>query len=166
MCTVGERVQLQTFGGDFKPDNQAAWLPVLELARVSADGGMAAATADAAEATWHAAEDLARHLLHLPGDGDAQHVRPDTGFTRDLAEDLLYKRVRQVFLKQFRDAESAGGACYQTVVEAPIQVTDAKWRPSPHEWQVTVHPLDSHPIVDDLGVTTQTTRLTSSSRWT
>jgi len=155
----GERVEVQTFGGDFASGNQAAWVPVLELARAGAAGGPAAAAEQTARAAWHAAEDIAHHLLHPLADGDSQRAGPDMALFRDLAGDLLHKRARQVFLKQFRDAEAVGRACYRAVVEAPIHVTSAKWRPSLHEWQVTVHPLGSHPLLDDLGVATQTTRL-------
>ncbi len=155
----GELVQVQTFGGDFAPGNRAAWVPVLELAHASANGGAVAAAEETAQAAWHAAEDLARHLLRHGESGDSQHAQPDMALFKDLAGDLLHKRARQVFLKQFRDAEAVGGACYRAVVEAPIQVTSANWRPSPHEWQVTVHPIASHPIAGDLGLSTQTTRL-------
>ena len=152
-------MQVQTFGGDFAPGNRAAWVPVLELAHASANGGAVAAAEETAQAAWHAAEDLAHHLLRHGESGDSQHAEPGMALFKDLVGDLLHKRARQVFLKQFRDAEAVGGACYRAVVEAPIQVTSAKWRPSPHEWQVTVHPIASHPIADDLGLGTQTTRL-------
>jgi len=155
----GERIAVQTFGGDFAPGNKAAWIPVLELAHASADGGVAAVAEEAAEAAWYAAEDLAHHLLHHGESSRSPHAQPNMALFEDLAGDLLRKRARQVFLKQFRDAEVVGGACYRAVVEAPIHVTSVKWRPSPHEWQVTVHPLASHPIADDLGLGTQTTRL-------
>jgi uncharacterized protein with NAD-binding domain and iron-sulfur cluster len=155
----GDRVQVQAFGGDFAPGNQATWVPVLELARASADGRQPAPAEQTAQAVWHAAEDIAHHLLHPAEHRDSQGAGLDMALFRDLAGDLLHKRARQVFLKQFRDAETVGRACYRAVVEAPIHVTSAKWRPSPHEWQVTVHPLGSHPIADDLGVGTQATRL-------
>ena len=64
-------------------------------------------------------------------------------------------QMTQVFLKQFRDSADGSLACYQSVVEAPVNVTKAKPRPSTRDWQVTIHPIDSHPIARDLGVRSQ-----------
>jgi hypothetical protein len=79
-------------------------------------------------------------------------VLADLRLSRTLVEDLLAGQVRQVFLKQFRDAADGTRACYQAVVEAPIQVTRLSFTPSLTEWDVTIHPLDSHPIGQELGV--------------
>ncbi|MGH2864997.1 MAG: hypothetical protein ACRDJX_07070, partial [Solirubrobacteraceae bacterium] len=84
----------------------------------------------------------------------------ELGLIASLLEALLDGRVRQVFLKQFRDAGAADTACYQAVVEAPAQISNLRWCPSLSEWTITIHPLDSHPIANELGVADQTTRLT------
>ena len=161
---LGDPLQIQAYGGNFAPGNQAGWHPLLELARVSANAATVTAPGGAdvevPETRWHGAQDLVALLRQPPADGTAPCVWPDIAFIEELVKDLAHGRARQVFLKQFRDAASAGSACYQAVIEAPIQVSGISWRPSLHEWQVTVHPLDSHPIADDLGVSTQTTRLT------
>ncbi|MGH2803384.1 MAG: hypothetical protein ACRDL4_10115, partial [Thermoleophilaceae bacterium] len=65
------------------------------------------------------------------------------------------RRVGQVFLKQFRDAADGTRACYQSVVEAPVRVRRVRARPSAREWAVRIHPLDSHPIDQELGLADQ-----------
>jgi hypothetical protein len=100
------------------------------------------------------AEGLVRHLAgDLPRPNSrGEIVLPDLRLSRTLVEDLLAGRVRQVFLKQFRDAADGTRACYQAVVEAPIDVTRLSFTPSTTEWDITIHPLDSHPIGQELGV--------------
>ncbi len=161
---VGDPVQIEVYGGDFRRQNQAAWHPLLELARVresagETTAGPASTGRDDPEADWQSAEDLVRLLLRPSTHGGA-HAWPDFAFVEDLVKDLLHKTSTQVFLKQFRDAGIPGGACYQALVEAPVRVTSASMRPSLLEWQVTVRHLDSHPIAQELGVSTQTTRMT------
>jgi hypothetical protein len=62
--------------------------------------------------------------------------------------------VKQVVLKQFRDAAQSTRACYRTVVEVPVQLSNVSLELSFSEWQVTLTPLDSYPIGDELGVVT------------
>ena len=63
--------------------------------------------------------------------------------------------MRQVFLKQFRDAAEGTRACYQSVVEAPITVKRVSLRPSLRDWDLTIHHLDSHPIEQEIGIGSQ-----------
>jgi len=163
---LGDLVQVQVFGGDFGRGNQARWTPLLELARMRPEGGTATrrgaattATADADAAMWREAEEIVSHFVHVSGRVDAPRLALDIAL-EDIVKAILDKSARQVFLKQFRDAETAGDACYQAIVEAPVQVTEASWRPLLQDWQVMIHSLDSHPIASDLGIATQTTRLT------
>ena len=60
-----------------------------------------------------------------------------------------------MFLKQFRDAAHGTRACYQSVVEAPIEIKRVSLRRSSRDWDVKIHPLDSHPIDQEMGVTSQ-----------
>ena len=87
--------------------------------------------------------------------GDGEIVLPGVRFAATLVEDLLTGRLRQLFLKQFRDAADGCRACYQSVVEAPIEIQRISMRPSARAWDVEIHPLDSHPISHDLGVCSQ-----------
>jgi len=110
-------------------------------------------------------------------DGDTQQAPPGTWTNWDAARSALIRRLFKdwassvneeedaaqrfasleamplVFLKQFRDAADSHKACYQAVVEAPVQVEtfygggfiDAAYA-------LTLHPLASHPLAQTLGL--------------
>lgn len=73
-------------------------------------------------------------------------------------EDLIPAMVDDptlVFLKQFRDVSCPGKACYQAVVEAPLDVhveTASYTELRPEEYKVTIKSWASHPIAAELGV--------------
>jgi hypothetical protein len=153
----GTRQVVETFGGDFDPDNCAGWLPVLELAELDALDSAQADVASIGEVVWNGAGDLAHALLHPR---QALPRRPSDAFIHDLVDDIIHARARQLFLKQFRAADDGTAACYKELIEAPVEVSNWSWRPSLREWEVTVHSPDSHPITADLGLRTQRTILT------
>lgn len=144
------------FGGDFRPDAQAAWAPVLELAPTGAPRP--------AEPDRSSPGELVRVLLRelvgpqVVADAEAA-ARPEVfGGIRLLVgviREALQGHMRQVFLKQFRDATDQHRACHQTVVEGLARTTHVNWRLSARDWHLTVHGLKSHPIFEDLGVGTQ-----------
>jgi hypothetical protein len=70
--------------------------------------------------------------------------------------------VRHVFLKQIRDAEHGELAALQQVVEARSRVTPGslRWRRLRSSYDLSVRPLASHPLEDELGLApTQTIKL-------
>jgi hypothetical protein len=60
--------------------------------------------------------------------------------------------VRMVFLKQFRDAVDPSRACYQAIIEAPAVVKAIRAGGALPRHRVRITPADSHPIVDELGL--------------
>jgi hypothetical protein len=103
-------------------------------------------------------------MRHLVGDmpelaEGAEVVLGDVHLTTGLIGDLLAGRVGQVFLKQFRDATDGSRACYQSVVEAPVQIRHVESGLSERDWSIAVHQLDSHPIGLELGIGDQTAKL-------
>lgn len=61
--------------------------------------------------------------------------------------------VRMVFLKQFRDVGNPRRACYQTIVMANAQTTAYRGGgPLDGPFEVQITRLDSHPIVEELGL--------------
>jgi PII-like signaling protein len=152
---VGDPQRVEAFGGDFVPNTAADWHPLFELRRTggaaqpaggSAHGRPTFALADALEALRPVWQELDPNL-------------PELRVLEDILEALTGKQTRQVFLKQFRDVQIAGAACYRAVVESAIELISSKVRPSLDEWEIVVHHLDSHPVDVELGVTTQSTRL-------
>ncbi len=153
---IGEQQRMETFGGNFGRDEGAAWHPFLELTASgpgSDRGGLE---------TIEGVAGLAAHLSSglLERDGQGEVILPGLRLASSLVDDMLAGRMmRQVFLKQFRDAADGNRACYQSVVEAPVDVKRLVMRRSERDWDLTIHNLDSHPIEHELGVTSQRAQL-------
>jgi hypothetical protein len=148
---LGERVTIEAYGGNFSPDNRAGWRPFVEIAAASAESGE---QRDVPEGPAGLVELLGGGAIDRHDDGDI--VLPGLRLARQLVEDMARGRGTQVFLKQFRDSAQGTSACYQSVVEADLQVTRVVPRPSLRDWDVTIHSLDSHPVGRELGVGSQT----------
>jgi flavin-dependent amine oxidoreductase len=148
---IGERMRLETYGGNFGRNEGADWHPILEIA--PAHGPDGSGNGEALDGPADLVRHLAGDLLQRNAEGEV--VLPGIRLTATLLDDLSAGRLRQVFLKQFRDAADGGRACYQSVVEAPIEMLRGGIRPSGREWDVKIHPLDSHPIQQEIGVASQ-----------
>ena len=146
---LGDHTLINAFGGDFGRDEGAGWRPLLEITAGSgSDGGAGEELGEMASILTHFVGDLAR-------DERGGTMLGGVRLAGTVVDDMLAGRYRQVFLKQFRESADGTRACYQTVVEAPIDVKRSVLRPSAREWEVAIHHLDSHPIGDEMGVRTQ-----------
>lgn len=141
----GPNVAVEAFGGDYVPGSKAGWREVLNIVAI---GGAVAETA------WDTPQKVATELVGTAGAGEGI-----LEVVVKLVGELAEKKARHVFLKQFRDAETAGKACYRCVVEAPLAFDEPSVRVLLEAWEVSVTPLESHPIAADLGVETQITPL-------
>jgi uncharacterized protein with NAD-binding domain and iron-sulfur cluster len=152
---LGDHVTLQAFGGNFGRNEGADWHDFLEV--------IAGAQRSDPEQDAPGSGPLAllRHLVgDMPGLAEGSElVVGDIRLTTGLVDDLLAGRVGQVFLKQFRDAADGTRACYQAVVEAPVQIRRVESALSERRWSIRVHPLDSHPIDRELGIVDQRSEL-------
>jgi len=148
---IGDHVTLQAFGGDFGRMEGADWRTLLELT----SGG-----------SRRAPEQRPRHTGTMPlvqlliGNGTTVKegedlVVADIQFTANLVDDLFAGRMTQIFLKQFRDTADGTRACYQAIVEAPVQIQRIEYSLTERDWNFVLHPLDSHPMDRELGVTSQ-----------
>ena len=116
----------------FAPDAVAQFEPLLSIAPADGQAGNEWANWDAAKAD----------LQNSAGLGD---------MTR-----LLNDNVPLVFLKQFRDATDSGAACYQSLIEAPMEVGAFRgggWLAD--GGVVTIHRLESHPLVEAMGLSAE-----------
>ena len=139
---------LDYFGLNYAPASRADFHPLL---KVTQSGGFS----QTFDEQFDTLLDLGRHIAHtLFGTADPAEVRPDIDFLGSVFEMLVKKQMYQVFLKQIRSAEDGLGAALQQVVEAYYKITNIKGLPYPHlsEFELTVLPLDSHPLFDDLGL--------------
>jgi hypothetical protein len=151
---LGDRISLEAFGGNFGRNEGADWRDFVEV--------IAGARRDDAQPERTSGTlALVRHLVgDMPGLAEGGEVIVgDIQLTTELVGDLLAGRVGQVFLKQFRDATDGTRACYQAVVEAPVQIRRVESAPSERDWSIHVHHLDSHPIGDELGIADQPAEL-------
>jgi hypothetical protein len=144
---LGDRTVVSAFGGDFGRDDGASWRPFLEIA---ADPGP-----DPEDELRETAEIVSHLVGDLVRDERGAAMLGGIGLAASVVDDMFAGRCRQVFLKQFRESTDGTRACYQTVVEAPIDVKRSVLRPSRRDWEVVIHHLDSHPIGEEMGVVTQ-----------
>jgi uncharacterized protein with NAD-binding domain and iron-sulfur cluster len=147
---IGEHVKMETFGGNFGLNEGAGWRMFLEVREGGAqDGGE--------EEPLEGFAGLVRRILGdlPPVNAEGEIVLADLRMTRDLLAAVREERVYQLFLKQFRDARDGTRACYQSVVEAPVDVLRASNRMVGRDADLTIHHLDSHPIGQELGVGSQ-----------
>ena len=147
----GDRIRMQAFGGDFGRNEGADWRDFLDV--------IAGAPRPGAGPPQRSSGPLPL-IRHLIGDrpelvSGADVLLGDIQLTAGVIADLLTGRVGQVFLKQFRDATDGARACYQAVVEAPIQIRRVESGVSARDWEIRVHQLDSHPIGVELGIADQ-----------
>jgi hypothetical protein len=152
---LADHVMLEAFGGDFGRMEGADWRKFLELS----SGGQ---TRTPAQRPLHTGTMPLVQLLMGNGtqikEGE-ELVLGDLTLGTGLIGDLFAERMSQIFLKQFRDATDGKRACYQAVVEAPVHIQHVEYSLTERDWTLTVHPLDSHPIHRELGITTQQAKL-------
>lgn len=152
----GELV-VSTFGGRFGPDEHADWCPLIEIEHADGSGD----DEDLGEPEWTGPADFVEYLLSgAPRAENGDVMIDDIRLKREAIEEGFQGRSHQLLVKHFRDATDGMRASQQELVQVPVLATRLWGWPSPRKWQVTIHPLDSHPIGPDLGASTQTTRFT------
>ena len=129
---------LDVYGLDFGTGDAPARRPLLSVERGEAHG--------------RGGGRLWSHLRELAGDlGDA------IGAGRTLLETIETHSFTQLLLKQIRDVEDGTKAALQQIVELPYTFANLSGGLDLHHWAVTVNPLSSHPLEQELGLATQTT---------
>ncbi len=79
-------------------------------------------------------------------------VNPENKWV-ELGTELIKDNVPVVFLKQFRDAADSHRACYQAVVEAPIQIRQFQQGGFlAGQYTLRINQLASHPVAQTLGL--------------
>jgi uncharacterized protein with NAD-binding domain and iron-sulfur cluster len=148
---LGDHVSMQVFGGDFGKTQGADWRELIEL--TSGGASRTPQQRPQQSGTMPLVELLIGGQNQLAQGQDV--VLANMTLTSGLIDDLFAGRMTQIFLKQFRDTADGTRACYQAVVEAPIQIKRISYALTERDWSFVLHPLDSHPIDHELGVTSQ-----------
>lgn len=139
--------KLDVFGLDYAPDALAAYgHPLLEV--VQGEGA-----AQAVEADLRSLAGVARHAAEQLFDDARVLAGIEVGAS--MIGDLLEDRLPNVFLKQFRDVHDGVGASLQQVVEADYKIVRIEASPLLREHNLTAHHLDSHPVIEELGLRDQ-----------
>ena len=135
----------------YSPDSVCKLLPLLEVTRV--DGGMDGALRATCATIGETADAVLARVGNELFEGGEHLPLPTWPLLRSTLADLEHGIVRTVLLKQFRDCQVPGKACYQAIVETPCRTT--KLRAAGFVdgvWRVRIQEYDSHPIVAELGL--------------
>jgi hypothetical protein len=131
------------------PHAEVVERPLLEVARL--EGGLW----DELKTLWSSGASLLTALGELVArvaSGRDQLPVIDPAFIMRLLGEVG-RRLPMVLLKQFPDAADGTRACYQAIVEAPVEIVSGVrggWLPG--AYGITLHRYDSHRIVEHLGL--------------
>lgn len=145
-----DQLKLDVYGlKEFNPNNEATRWPLLEVNRCGKGTG-------GAGTAWTSMEDAFKEIKSTMLGSGKEILLPGLTLIPDLINDLLHKEVPVVFLKQFRDSSTEGGAAYQAILEAPAVVQRLAGFRLIDEYEFTlVNNLDSYPLANDLGIASQ-----------
>ena len=88
---------------------------------------------------------------------------PGAGLAAQFVDLLKNRRYPMVFLKQFRDIGDSSRACYQAVTEAPVNIGAMRGAGLlAGEYRLEIAKLESHPVVEELGLESHTPRILSA----
>jgi hypothetical protein len=138
---------LEVFGMDYGVGEQPRRRPLMELTPV----GEELSEADLALGDVLAVGEWIKEVLF----GGPDQVDLGLRFAIDFAKGLHAHRVDQVFLKQVRAADEGRLADLQQVVVAPAVTANVRARQLRHDYDLTLHRLDSHPLHTELGIADQ-----------
>ena len=138
---------LEVFGMDYGVGEQPRRRPLMELTPV----GEELSEADLALGDVLAVGEWIKEVLF----GGPDEVDLGLRFAIDFAKGLHAHRVDQVFLKQVRAADEGRLADLQQVVVAPAVTANVRARQLRHDYDLTLHRLDSHPLHTELGIADQ-----------
>jgi hypothetical protein len=141
--------KLDVFGLDYTPGALADRHPLLAITESDS-------IEDAVEADITSLADVARHVVGRLLHPSMKHLLGDVEVTASLTADLLSERMPNVFLKQVRDVSDGLSAALQQVTALDYGIVSISSAPLLNEHTLTVHHLDSHPVGEELGLSSQT----------
>jgi hypothetical protein len=134
---------LDVFGMDFGVGEQPERRRLMELAPI----GDELSEAELAIGDILTVGEWIKELLF-----DKPEVDVGLHFALEFGKALKDHKVNQVFLKQIRATADGRLADIQQVVVAPAITKNIKVTQLDHDYQLTLHHLDSHPLVAELGI--------------
>jgi hypothetical protein len=139
---------------EFAPTSQAQVLRLMTLTSIDGAPAPAGSWGDSVKTAF---EDVWSKLKTIIGDVRDLPI-PIWDLLKNAFQELITGDIPMVFLKQFRDGTDPTKACYQAVLEAPAHLVKFHdgWFTHPHD--ITIVPVDSHPIARECGLATGTLR--------
>jgi uncharacterized protein with NAD-binding domain and iron-sulfur cluster len=129
--------------------DRADFSPLLELTRQ----GRAEETGDV---PFRSLYELVSHAAWELIPGDPVELARALGAGPELLSDAARHRMRSVFLKQFPAVEGSEAAALQQITETSYVIRRLRAWPLASTYRLEVHPMDSHPLFEELGLESQT----------
>jgi len=146
-----EALGLDVFGMQkYDSDEEARRQPLVRITRGPREHELA-------DVAWSTLLHVGRHLRELAEGEHRASVGLGWEFAEHVVENLRAGNVKQLFLRQARAIEDGALATLQQVTEASYHMIKVGGAPLGHEYHVELSALASHPLVAELGVTSQST---------
>lgn len=141
--------RLETYGLDFAPENQPAFLPLLEMRPgKQADHPI--------QVIGHSLVELAKDIHTVLEDAHDDHIVNTWGIDLDLLDDVVTEAIPEIYLKQIRDISTGTDAAYQAICGSRAKIESIRWKRLMLDYELAIHHVDSHPLAADLGIRPQT----------
>lgn len=141
--------RLETYGLNFAPENQPAFLPLLDM-QPGPDAH------HPVKVIGHSLVELVKDIFTVLEDAHHEHIKNTWNVDLDLLDDVVTEAIPELYLKQFRSIENGTDACYQAICSSRAKVESIRWERLMLDYQLTIHHVDSHPLGTDLGIAPQT----------
>ncbi len=151
----GGKLTLEAYGGDFGGGEPAGWHPLIEVTPPT-PSPFGSSTSE-----WEDLDGLVDVVRRELRGGQSDLVSlPGLDLPDQVFADILGSSgPPQIFLKQFRSVAGGKRASQQQITDAGATVKRIRGGRLPGEFEFRQHHLDSHPIVEELGVQDQVTSL-------
>jgi hypothetical protein len=106
---------------------------------------------------WSSLLHVVEHVRRIGTSGHGVSLRNGLAVAESVIGELHAGGVRQVFLRQLRGIEDGSRASLQQVTAATYRVQRMRAVPLEHEYSIEISPLDSHPLLRELGLQEQMT---------
>jgi uncharacterized protein with NAD-binding domain and iron-sulfur cluster len=128
--------------------DKAGFSPLLEVTRQ--------ASAERSEGPFHSLFELVSHAAEELFPGDPVELARALGAGPELLSDVARHRMRSVFLKQFPAVEGSEAAALQQITETSYVIRRLRARLLGGTYRLEVHPMNSQPLFEELGLESQT----------
>lgn len=141
------------FGLNYGQGETVSRRPLLEIIEGDALEG------DGADGAFEGLFDFAKDVVRRLFDRRDDELAMSFALAENLWNDLRRHAFAHVFLKQTHAIEDGRGAALQQITEATYAVRNAHAKPLLREFTLNVHALDSHPVIAELGLESQSLNL-------